>query len=378
VTTEPVQQELRALVAASQSHKLEQVRESINAMTVREMALASNTAKLLQRQGPAWIKDASPPQIEAFTRVATFLGLNPIIGEIYLMHGAVYVSMAGRLKLAQRTGEFDGISEPRMLTPEQQQVYGVNDGDIARLVEVWRKGRRMPAVGVGIIRKGELEQARSGRRGPDGLPFSPIGRMPEYMAAKRAQVAGLRQAFPDLDVAVVDLEERGVRGYVATTVDGEFVDEYEDAAPLAALREAQRSGEPFGTDAPGVIDVEPTPEHTEPQTPYEVILQAVAPILMTEQNADTIEDDANAALGSIGLWIEQYGDGTEAVQSAIEVAEAVAAELSAGAPSVALAADKVHRARAEAGQPFNAEAVAADAAPARSSRRQTAAQPPLE
>ena len=170
----------------------------------------------------------------------------------------------------------------------------------------------------------------------------------------------------DLDVGG-DIEDGGAYAVIDGVVSE--VTPEQAAARVAELPEAALYAEG---------DVEPTPEHIEPQTPYEVILQAVAPILMTEQNADTIEDDANAALGGIGMWIEQYGDGTEAVQSAVEIAEAVAAELSAGAPSVALAADKVHRARAEAGQPFNAEAVAADAAPARSSRRQTAAQPPLE
>lgn len=184
-----------------------------------------------------------------------------------------------------------------------------------------------------------------------------------------------RAYAPDLinSVGVPVSDDLDVGGDVADTgayavIDGVVseVTPEQAAQAVAALPEAALYAEG---------DTAPTPEHTEPQTPYEVILHACAPHL---DHGDDTEAAVNTALGGIGMWIEQYGDGTEAVQSALEVVEAVAAELSAGAPSVALAADKVHRARAEAGKPFNAEAAAQDATPARSSRRQTAQQPPLE
>lgn len=230
-------EEIRSLVRASHSKYLEQI--EANAIAQRQEALQFRA--LLARQGPSWIADAKPHQVMAFCRVAAALHLNPLVGEVYFLWGAVYVGIAGRRKLASRVRTLDGKpamrgeSASRLLTPDECEVHGVHDGDIARIVEVWRNGWVAPAQGVGIVRHGEVQAAQI-KQGKNGLAFSPLGRNPEMMAAKRAAAAAYRIAFPDLDVQVLDYTETP-SGYEVDVLDGPRVGEpaEADGAPDAGV-----------------------------------------------------------------------------------------------------------------------------------------------
>ena len=349
MTTEQAnaREELRALVKNSNSELVRTVADQVQAMSVREAALASNMASLLTRSGPAWLKGAEPGEIMAFTRAATFLGLNPIIGECYLIHGGFYTSLAGRRKLAQRTGRWDGEDPPTMLTAAEEQVHGVKPGDIARRVQLWAKGVSRPAVGIGIVRSQEIE-ANSQKRGADGLPFHPLGRIPEYMAVKRATSAAYKAAFADLDVAVADLEQRGLRGYSVQIIDaalGEQYIEVDAPEPLPQL-EAPPAVDPFTGE---ILEQQPDDERVGASEP--TLAERTAADMQAILGTDV---DADVVVGGVAAWLAMYPD-APGVLAAIAIAEAVHADLNSGAPSPSAAVDKVHRQRAAAGLPFNAD-----------------------
>lgn len=242
--------ELRALVATSPAAQrmLDERRVDI----ASEIAEGRNIVGLLRRQGPMWLKDVTPEQALAFCRVALRLGLNPLVGEAYLVHGTFYVGVAGRRKMATRTGAFRGEDPPRLLTPEEDAIYGVRKGDVARIVQVWREGHRGPTLGCGIVRAGEIEAAKKKRDnspavGRDGLYQAPIARDPEGMAAKRAAVAAYKKAFADLDIPTADAV--GMR--LVDVETGNDIGYLSDGTPLAALDDPAGDAE---RDA-GAIDV---------------------------------------------------------------------------------------------------------------------------
>lgn len=158
-----------------------------------------------------------PPQvIEAAALLALQVGANPnpLAGElsIYEIRGKFtpYLGIAYYRRIAEETGArvafapqenadgYHGLSnEPRMMTPEERQRYGVPDNTLAsickgfrgdRLVELidkgvpWRDAAAiLSRVGVGFIRDDEM-------RGKDGKYFNPPnGRSWQWKCDKRAE-----------------------------------------------------------------------------------------------------------------------------------------------------------------------------------------------
>lgn len=262
-------QELRELVA--QSPTIARAIEERRLQLASDLAAGRTLTDLLQRSGPMWMKDANPQQIAAFARVCVALELNPLLGEAYLMHGTLYVGIAGRRKRAVQTGEYDGEGVPRLPTPEERVIYGVKDGDIARIVQVWRKGVRMPGEAVGIVRKGEYDAA-SQKRGPDGLPYAPIGRDPEGMAAKRGYAAAYKRVFGDLDLPTADMVQVGRR---VTITDVDSGQQLLDAPASDAERPQYAEVGPVDIRTGEIIDQQPEPE-TPGEVPHEPTDEALA------------------------------------------------------------------------------------------------------
>lgn len=252
-------QEVRALIRASNSKYLQHLEEQ----SIVQREEAAQMRALLDRSGAQWLKNAPAGSIVAFCRVAAAIHLNPMMGEMYLIHGAPYVGIAGRRVLARRTGKMRGESAPRLPSKAELEVNGVKPGDVARIVEVYRAGDIIPSVGCGIVRSGEIKAASKKVDGDTGLPYAPLGRDPAGMAAKRAAVAAYKKAFPEIDIPAAE--------DVTYDYDGGFV---ESGAALSGGEEAALRDEPTGepatvedgefTDAGATGDDAPAPPREEP------------------------------------------------------------------------------------------------------------------
>ena len=373
---EPSKADLRALVAGG-SRQLQQVADDLQGQSLREITLAKGFAGLLQRSGPQWLDGASEMQVMVFCRAAVYLRLNPLIGECYLLHGGFYVSVAGHRKLATLTGDMEGEGEPRMLTPEQEQVYGVRPGDIARTVDVWRRGWRAPAIGIGIVRAGELAAATSGRKGPDGLPFTPLGRNPEYMSAKRAVKDALRKAFPDIDLNVAEMDEQGrvvvdVEGWQPAAVPaparqlprGDTVGEggpFSAAEPVSAAEPNTHMGEALAStvaDATATVRLGTlTPRMADPPG-WAISLNVLTIAGTAWAGEDAAEvDAAELVRATLGCTAEEWMSTGATADDAAAIATAVVQLWEAGGIDWAAAVSKAHALTALAGRPFTARVI---------------------
>lgn len=199
VTVEPSRKEIRSLVTTG-GKMLQRVGDRLQATTIENVTQARTAVSLLTNMAPEWIKGIKPEKLLAFARLAVDLGLDPVAGECYIIHDTFYVSVSGRLKLAQRTGDFQGISPPRLCTPAEGELYGVKQGDFARIVEAYRVGWVIPGQACGIVRAAEYAEAK---------PFLPLKKNPEWMAEKRAIVGVLKKMFADIDLPTAELYDDG-------------------------------------------------------------------------------------------------------------------------------------------------------------------------
>jgi hypothetical protein len=214
--------ELQAL--ALQSTAVARIVDEMRGVAAGEIAEARSVASLLKRSGVAWLKDTSEQEALAFARICVHVGLNPLLGEAYLIHGGLHVGIIGRRKLAARSGQWAGEDAPRLLTPEEREIHEVQPGDVARAVAVWNKEHRGPAVGFGIVRAGEVENARKAGKGRDGKYFLPLAEMPGFMAAKRAAANAYKIAFPGSDVPMAEEVRSGGRVDVVDVASGELLE----------------------------------------------------------------------------------------------------------------------------------------------------------
>lgn len=199
VSVEPDRKEVRALVAGG-GRMLQRAGERLQVNAIENVTQARTAVTLLQNMAPEWIKGMAPEKLLAFARLAVDLGLDPVAGECYVLHDTFYVSVSGRLKTAQRTGDFQGITPPRIPTKAEEQLYGVKPGDFARIVEAYRTNWIVPGQACGIVRAKEYADAPG---------FLPLKKQPEWMAEKRAIVAVLKKMFPDIDLPTGEVLDGG-------------------------------------------------------------------------------------------------------------------------------------------------------------------------
>ena len=362
-------------VAASPTMKA--MTDRVNTEVAERRAETNEMVKMLQGLGPAWIKDATPAEMQAFCGLAVALGLSPVGGDCYLIHGVFYPSIQGRRSMAVRSGERRSESEPRMLSVAEETLHGAEPEDVARIVEVWRRGEGAPHLGVGIVRASEIEAAKKGKegksaKGRDGVYYLPLAKDPPFMAAKRAAMAAYRKAFPELsfggnaarDIEVTDL------GSVDAESDGPRAIKPEDL--LASPAESSPAVDSSDTAAPAVVDeataaalaniapaqsVEPDEVQQPGEEPMALpvaVTRVVAEIVWGEWDADK-EYPIATVLGMRGDdWLE-YGF---TVNDAAEVAAAVQGIMGTYPDrTLAEAASEAHSTRRDAGLPYTDNAI---------------------
>lgn len=333
--------------------------QSLREETAIEVARGKATADLLTKQGAQWVKDASPVQLEAFARACIGLGLNPLVGEAYLIHGGLYIGIQGRRKRAIQTGEFAGEGMPRLLTAEEREIFGVRDGDVARIVEVWRNSARLPGVGVGIVRRVEIEGAEKAGKDRQGNFFHPIARDPEGMAAKRAASRAYRVAFADIDLPTADTDGDGPRARVIDAESGDVLSAAARVSIAAPAEPAQPPPAPPVAQPSEPIEVAVRRDEEYAPPPPPTLRQRVAMAALSVGDPSPTDDDLLTIFG---------GCPVEALEAECGItdrdAEAIAAAVWAymireGTP-VSVAASRVHVYRAEQGLSFVPDAIAVD------------------
>tara|TARA_R110000824_G_scaffold68237_10_gene176662 strand:- start:787 stop:1863 length:1077 start_codon:yes stop_codon:yes gene_type:complete len=341
--------EVKALVSQG-SAAMRNMAERANMDTLINRQLVAEQIKTLQGTGAQWIKSASAVQVKAFVQVSHALDLNPIAGDCYLIHGGFYISMQGRRALAQRTGQMGSESDMTMLTEAEQEVHGVQPGDIARKVEVLRSTMSAPVTGVGIVRAAEVQGAQKGGMSSGGVYNLPLANMPEQMAGKRAAMAAYRKAFPEIAFGVERNEE--------DPMDFDVIDMPSDApAGVNTDTGEMADPEPVGVapaDAPSPEPAATGNDDTE-MTAAEYLTKAVATIVWGAYDPDQTYAIENV----LGCTATEWLEATFTMVDAGAIALAVQASMAEGKNMVD-AVSAVHWSRSNEGLPFMPAAVKSD------------------
>lgn len=170
------------------------------------------------QNGKGWGADLGPVQAGRLILFCAQNGLDPSGSDVFMLGDRPYISLEGRLKLAFRSGKFDGFECDRPMTAEERASYGIPDGTFAWIASARRSDCKFPFVGVGEV-----------NTATDRNPVAKSNILD--MAAKRAREGALKLAFP----ADIDIGEAERRIIEATQVR----DAAQPAAPpVAALPES--------------------------------------------------------------------------------------------------------------------------------------------
>ena len=185
--------------------------------------------KMLQRVEMAkFPTQLQPADKRALAQAAVTYGFDPLMGEISIYQGRPFISIDGRYRKAQETGQLDGV-ETRPATRQERTDWGIPDGDLFFHCDVWKKGCSHSFPGKGRVKKEEMQ----------GSPHLPIVKNPQRMAEKRAEAQALRKAFhiplPSIeDIGYEELEDSNiitVEGVEVDTCTGEVIEPEQEAKP---------------------------------------------------------------------------------------------------------------------------------------------------
>ena len=145
---------------------------------------------LTRIEGAKFPQEMTPPEKTMLAQAAIIYALDPVMGELMLYQGHLYVSIDGRYRKAQETGRLDGVST-RPATKAERQEWDIPDEDFFFRSEVYVKGCGHPFVGWGRVRSAEAQPHPDPRR----RGFRPLETNPQRMAENRAEAQALRKGF---------------------------------------------------------------------------------------------------------------------------------------------------------------------------------------
>ena len=147
-------------------------------------------------------------------------GLDPLMGELTIYQGKLFVTYDGRVRKAHETEKFEGI-ESRPATAGEREARGTPPDYKLWRSDVYRTGCTRPFTGWGEVLASEQK----------GNAFLPLVSRPDRMAEKRSQVAAMRLAFylPLPSIEDADTEEAPVVKVIAdnpnvNTTTGEVIE----------------------------------------------------------------------------------------------------------------------------------------------------------
>jgi hypothetical protein len=130
---------------------------------------------------PAFPRDLTPIQASELARVALAYGLDPIMGELTIYQGKIYVGIDGRTRKATEHPAYDGM-ECVPATDAERRGFRCSEDEHLWICRVYRKDMRFPFVGYG-------RAGGAGDRNPVSKTYG------QEMAQKRAKHRALRDAF---------------------------------------------------------------------------------------------------------------------------------------------------------------------------------------
>ncbi len=133
------------------------------------------------------------------SQVAITYGFDPLMGEVTIYQGKPYVSIDGRYRKAQETGNLDGV-ETRPANKQERADWEIPNGDYFFRSEVWVKGSLRPIVAWGRVFGAETTINKPGDA------YKPVVKNPQRMAEKRAEAQALRKGFHIPLPSIEDIE----------------------------------------------------------------------------------------------------------------------------------------------------------------------------
>lgn len=162
---------------------------------------------LLPREDVGDRKALTRDQVTTLLEVSHALMIDPYMGHIVIYYGRPYVTEAGMLYHAHRSGELDGM-QSRPMTPSERQDAMIPEDEHAWQAWVYRKGYEYPFGGLGRAREDEKRPIAKG---------SFVEHLhPHRMAEKRAEMQALRKAFP-IGLPILGAEEEAGEGEGSAT-----------------------------------------------------------------------------------------------------------------------------------------------------------------
>lgn len=171
-------------------------------MVTTDLVKMSDTEMMNRVNSARFPQELTQTDKKLLVLAAKTYGFDPIMGEISIFQGKPYVTIDGRRRKAQETGNYCGL-KTRPATPPEREAWQIPPVDYFFHAEVTVKGGGFNVFeGWGRVRLAEITP---------GGKFKPIDVNPQKMAEKRAEADALRKAFhiplPSYEEAGLDTEE---------------------------------------------------------------------------------------------------------------------------------------------------------------------------
>ena len=181
-----------------------------NPMTEQALTVITKKEMIERIDGARWAHQLTPAQVLTVAEIAVRYGYDPLMGEVTVYEGKIYVTLDGALRDAKRIPYFQGI-QTTPLTQEEREARGIKQ-PIAYKCELYRADWKVPAVGIGVADPAD--------------PFrnNPVERkQPHALAEARA----IRRA--------VRLAREVSSGIIRERIDPETGEIFEPGEPVAAV-----------------------------------------------------------------------------------------------------------------------------------------------
>jgi hypothetical protein len=212
----------------TQYEKKIQIEKEGRKMDSKSLMVMDNETMLARVNMAKFPQDLKPDEKKLLAQVAITYGFDPLMGEVTIYQGRPFVSIDGRYRAAQETGELDGV-ETRPANEQERKDWQIPDGDFFFRAEVYVKGASRPFVGWGRVRSVETQ---------GGKGFKPVETNPQRMAEKRAEAQALRKAF---HIPLPSVEDIGAPG---TEVDYKITVEKPKAKQKTTAKKQETEEEP--------------------------------------------------------------------------------------------------------------------------------------
>jgi phage recombination protein Bet len=190
------------------------IHEAVGTTAAQQPGLSREQIQLLK---DTVCKGSSDEELRLFVQVCQHKNLDPFSRQIHPVKRwdstlrretmTFQTGIDGLRTIAQRTGRYEGQTQPRWCGPDGKwrEAWLDKNPPAAAMVGVYRAGFREPMFGIAIY--SEFVQITK-----EGAPNSMWRKMPANQLAKCAEAQALRKTFPEELAAIYSAEEMGQAG----------------------------------------------------------------------------------------------------------------------------------------------------------------------